>query len=152
MRWRLSALQDGAAAVAAVSVLLSLLASAGFGPLGSFGNVGAAVAHIVLFFLGFACGLLARWRIDEIEAARWRHVEDELATQGEREYAHKEAERQRRTAGTLFLLAPTCLAFWLAQEAHLPGKGIRLSDLLLVTPLVGFFLTFLVAHRLWTQR
>lgn len=140
-------LQNAAAVLAGFCVLLAIAASAGLGVIGTFGNAAAIAAHIFLLVFGAICGTLARWRVDEIENERWSHVEDELATQGEKEYAHKEAERGRRAASTLFALAPACLAFWLAQETHVSGDGIRISDLLMVTPLVAYIAAFLATGR-----
>ena len=55
-------------------------------------------------------------RAREIDRERWEVVDDPLLTSGEREYAHKEAERERRWAGTVFLTAPVALAYWTAYQ------------------------------------
>lgn len=133
-------------AVAIVAGALVLLSATGCG-LDLAGRVTVAwLLHPVLLVLGAGAGLVTILRGVEIDRQRWEIVNDSSITKGEREYAHKEAERQRRAAGTLFLLGPVLVALWLAYQ--LRGEGPELvADLLILTPLVGFLAGILFGRR-----
>lgn len=143
----LERLQQAAIAVATVSAVLGFASSGGCHVLPAAAPSLVGPLHALLLALGIGAGWLTFSRAQQVERHRWRTVQDPLATQGEKEYAHKEAESQRRFAGTAYLLAPMGLAFWLANHFDLRGQ-FTLSDLFLVTPLVGFLVGFLVAYRL----
>jgi len=125
--------------MAAIFAVLGVGASTGCRVLPAGNPDHVWLLHGLLLAAGFAAGVATMLRAVEIDRKRWEIVEDPLLTSGEREYAHKEAERQRRLAGTAFLLLPLTLAYWLAhqfqdEELHLP------QILLGVTPIVAFFL------------
>ena len=111
------------------------------------GDSGAAVwLHPLLIALAAVSGLCFSLRAREIDGERWRIVDDSTITRGEREYAHREAERERKVAGVVFLMAPLTLGFWLAS--HLRGERLTAAELLSLTPLVGFLLGMGVARLL----
>ena len=86
-------------------------------------------------------------RSREIERERWRVVADGTLTSGEREYAHREAEQQMRSAGTVFLLAALSVGFWLSYQLREDGT-IGPADFLIVSSFVGFILGALIGSRL----
>lgn len=143
----LERLQQIAIAIAAMGALLGFASSGGCHVLPTAAPDLAWIIHFLLLALGAGAGWLSFLRYREVERRRWQAVNDPLATQGEQEYAHKEAESQRRFAGTAYLLAPMGLAFWLANHFDRRGE-LTPSDLFLVTPLLGFLLGLLAAYRL----
>jgi hypothetical protein len=94
--------------------------------------------HLLVIVVGAAAGFCFSFRAREIDAERWRVVDDSTITKGEREYAHKEAEREKKSAGVVFLMAPLTLGFWLA--AHFFERRVVATDLLSLSPLLGFLL------------
>lgn len=141
-RSRLDRLKTAAVAVAAVAGLLGFLASLGLRP--PLAPAWAAwLLHPALLALGAAGALVATLRGREIDRWRWRIVEDPLITSGEREEAHREAERQRRHAATAFLAAPVFLGYWGVYQVD----GDMVSWLLPASALVGYGAGFVVAAR-----
>jgi hypothetical protein len=100
----------------------------------------------LLLAVGFLCGGATVRRAREIDANRWTLVEDEALTRGERLYAHREAERETKVAGSIFLLAGisvgTCAAYVLRVEDQ-----IGVADFLILSPLVGFLAGLFVVSR-----
>ena len=143
----LERLQQIAVAVAAIGAILGFASSGGCHVLPQAAPDLAWILHLLLLALGIGSGWLSFRRFQEVERRRWQAVHDPLATQGEKEYAHKEAESQRRFAGTAYLLAPMGLAFWLANHFDQRGE-LTPSDFFLVTPLLGFLFGLLAASRL----
>lgn len=143
---RLARLQRAATVVAVIGAALGFATSVGCGvaPPGDPGW--ARLAHPLLLLLGAACGLATVLRAREIDRRRWRELEEPLLTSGEREYAHKEAERDRRLAGTSFLAAPLLLGYWAAYQ--LGGTADLVTGLLPLSPMAGFAAALLAA-RLW---
>ncbi len=141
----LERLQRIAVAIAALGGCLGLASSAGCNVLPAAPPSLTGILHLLFLCLGAGAGWLTALSHRQVEHQRWQAVTDPLVTKGEREYAHKEAESQRRFAGTAFLLAPMGLAFWLASHFDKPGKFV-FSDLFLVSPLLGFVLGLIVAH------
>jgi hypothetical protein len=108
------------------------------------GDPGAAPwLHLGVIAAGAIAGLCFSFRARGIDAERWRVVEDATITSGEREYAHREAEREKKSAGVVFLMAPLTLGFWLA--AHFFERRVAATDVLSLTPLVGFLIGLGVA-------
>lgn len=142
----LHAVERGARWLAAASGALGVTTAAGCAVLPP-GDVGLAwPLHPFLLLLGVAGGYLTVRRTEEIDARRWQVLDDPHLTTGEREWAHREAERQRRIAGTVFLLAPTLLGYWLAyQLASEPPPSP--ATFLPLPPLLGFGLGLWAAHR-----
>lgn len=140
---RLTRLQQAAGAVAVAGLVLGFLASIDVRLLPPGDPRVAAWLHPLLLVLGIAAGAAAAERGRQIDRRRWEIVEDPLITSGEREYAHKEAERERRVASTVFLLAPVLLGYWLGYQfsgSERPEGGSTVAYLLTVTPMVGFVL------------
>ena len=130
---------------AVICAALGFLTSAGcsFGPEIPPGALG--FLHALLFLVGAVAGYLSVFRNQAIDRERWRIAEDPSLTSGERDYAHKYAERQRRWATTSYLAAPLMLGYWLAYQVE--GEGQRLmAQLLPVTGLAGSVVGLLVAR------
>jgi len=140
----LARLQTAAAAVAGVCGVAGFLASLDVFLLPPGSAAGAWAGHGLLALLGAVCGVGTVLRGEEIDAKRWAIVEDPLTTKGEAEYAHKDAEGQRRLAGTAFLAAPVFVGYWLLYQ-------LRAEDLVTYllpgTALAAFGIGVLVANR-----
>ena len=96
-------------------------------------------------------GLAAVRRAREIDEERWEIVEDDTLTAGERRYAHREADRNTRVAGSIFLLAAVALGGWLAYQLKDPEQ-FSAAELLIVSPALGFLVGLPVGARLWPAR
>ena len=142
--------QSVAVVFAFVCGALALVTSTGCPvlPEGDPGSVG--LLHSLVGAVGGICGFFLPFRAREIDQERWRIVEDTTLTSGEREYAHKEADSERKTAGTIFLVAPLTLGLWLAYQFR-QEDAIVATDFLAVTPLVGFAVGWLVGWA-WLGR
>jgi hypothetical protein len=139
-------IQKACLPAAGLFLLLWLCTAAGCQPLPEGDPGWAWWLLLPLLVAGVAGGLATARRSLEIDRQRWEIVEDPLLTSGEREWAHKEAERQIRWAGTVFLLAPLTLGVWLAD--HFSGDSTPFSAILLaLSPLLGFFLGLLSGRR-----
>lgn len=139
----LAAWQRAATWSAGAAVLLGLAASVGVRllPLGPLWL--AALVHPLLAALGFLCGAAGVVRGQQIDRRRWEIVDDATATNAEIQEAHREAERQRRYAGTAFLAAPIFLGYWGIYQF----TGGLVAGLLAVTALAGYAVGFLLATR-----
>lgn len=145
---RLRLIERGALATAVLTALLGLGTSGGCGVLPA-GNPSAAwLVHLAVGALAAGAGVVAALRHRDIERARWRAAHDPHATKGEREYAHREAESQRRFSATVLLLAPLGVGYWMAYVFDSPG-ALSASDFLLVTPTAAFFAGLLWGRRRW---
>jgi len=102
--------------------------------------------HPLLFLLGVLAGYLTSLRHKESEARRQEVVQDSLATRGEQDHAHQEAERQRRFAGTAFLLGALGCAYWMAYYFEVRGE-VTAADFFLVAPVLGFLPGLLLGKR-----
>jgi len=134
-----------AAWVAGVSAALGFLTSAGCAVLPSapIGLVG--FLHPLLLLVGFCCGLFTVQRGREIDEERWKVVEDPQLTSGEREWAHKNAERRRRFAATAFIAAPIMLGYWMAYQVEGEGRDLG-AQLLPATGFVGSVIGLLLSR------
>ena len=125
--------------VAVISAGLGLMASTGCSPLPQLPTGAVWLLHPLLLLLGALAGLANVRRADDLDRERWQVAEDPTVSGGEREYAHKHAERERRWAGISFAGGPLMLGYWLAYQSG--GSDHRLeSHLLPVTGLAGFAL------------
>jgi len=122
--------------VAVVSATLGFLTSAGCRMLPEISSSWVGLLHGLLFVLGAVAGFLAVGRGRDIDRERWRVAEDPTLTSGERDYAHKYAERERRVAVTSFLAAPLMLGYWLAYQVVGEGQDLA-PQLLPATALLG---------------
>lgn len=122
--------------VAVVSATMGFLTSAGCRMLPEVSDSWVGPLHGILLVLGAVAGYLAVGRGREIDRVRWQVAEDPALTSGERDYAHKYAERERRTAVTSFLAAPLMLGYWLAYQVVGEGQDLG-AQLLPVTALLG---------------
>lgn len=129
MNWK--RLQSFAVVWSAVFGVAALLTVIGVQlvPRGLPGFVG--VLHGLVAAIGFFCGVAATRRRAEIEAERWRRVEDPDLTTGEREHAHREAESALKRASAQFLLVGVTLGGWLAYglRAERPAAGAAVTEL-----------------------
>ena len=147
---RLKGLQRICFWVAVISAALGFMTSAGCGVAPEIPGSNLLWLHPLLLVLGAVVGYLSVLRGGEIDRERWRIAEEPSLTSGERDYAHRYAERQRRLASTSFLAAPLMLGYWMAYQVE--GEGQLLAaQLLPVTGLVGSVVGLLVA-RLKTGR
>lgn len=141
----LERLQTFAAIAAVGGLVLGFLASIGLRLFPPLDRTGFWIVAVLLVAAGAGGGVATVVRAREIDRRRWELVEDPLMTSGEREYAHKEAERQRRWAGTVFFTTPVALAYWaayqLASEAVLGAP-----PLLAGFPLAGYLAGLAAAH------
>jgi hypothetical protein len=131
--------------VAVVSAGLGFLTSAGCGPLPGLPTASLWFLHPVLLALGALAGYESVMRNTEIDRVRWRIAEDSTLTSGEREYAHRNAERQRRGSSTSFIAAPLMLGYWLAYQVEGGGRGLA-AQLLPAVALVGAVAGLVVAR------
>ena len=116
---------------------LGVVSSSGCSPLPVFPSGMLWVLHPLLFLLGAVSGALNLRRTEQIDRQRWEVAEDSTVTSGEREYAHKEAERERRWAGICFAGGPLMLGYWLAYQLTVES-GRAEAHLLPVTGIAGF--------------
>ncbi len=140
--------QSIAGGVLLVCGVLGLGASTGFTPLPRGAAYLAPFLHPFVAALGFVGGLATVFRAREIDRERWILVEDETLTAGERRYAHREADRNIRVAGTVFLLASISVGGWLAYQLKDPEQ-FSAAELLIVSPAVGFMLGLPIGARRW---
>jgi hypothetical protein len=145
MGQRLERLQTLAATSAVAGLLLGFLASIGLRLFPALSAAGFWVVAVLLLAAGVGGGLATVARAREIDRRRWEIVEDPMLTSGEREYAHKEAERARRWAGTAFLTAPVALAYWAAYQVT-PEAALGAPPLLAAVPLAGYLAGLVSAH------
>jgi len=103
----------------------------------------AWVAHPLLAALGVFCGAAAVVRGQQIDRWRWQIADDALATNAEIQEAHREAERQRRGAGTAMLAAPVFVGYWGMYQL----AGGAVAWLLAVSALAGYAVGFALATR-----
>ena len=142
---RLERLQRVSFWVALVSAAAGFLTSAGCSALPPLAAFHLRWLHPFLFVLGAVCGWLSVARSEAIDRERWQIAEDPSLTSGERDYAHRHAERRRRVASTSFLAAPLMLGYWLAYQVEGEGKVLA-AQLLPVTAVIGSVLGLLVAR------
>lgn len=131
--------------IALVCLTLGFLTSAGCRMLPALPTASVWALHPVLLVLGTVAGLLASRRNEEIDRQRWQVAEDPSLTSGERDYAHRYAERQRRWASTSFIAAPLMVGYWLAYQVEGAGRLLA-AQLLPATALLGAVIGFLVSH------
>ena len=141
----LSRLVGIAGPVAILFVVVGFFASIGHGPLEPLPATLAAPLHGVLAALGAAAGVAARRRQVEIDTQRFGYLQDPHATKGERELAHKSAERELRLAHVALLGVPLALGYWLAYE--LPPGAPPFARALPASALVGYGLSLLLGRR-----
>jgi hypothetical protein len=140
----LSRLQTASVVLAAAGIVLGFLASLEIWLLPPLGAGWTALFHPLLLALGAAGGTVAARRGRELDEARWQVADDPLATRGEREHAHREAERERRLAATALLAGPVFLGYWLLYQTGPAGFP---SWLLPGSALAGYFTAFVLANR-----
>lgn len=151
MTLSLERLQTAASVAAVAGLVLGFLASLGLRLLPVLSMAGFWAAAVLLVAAGAGGGLATVARGREIDRRRWELVEDPLMTSGEREYAHKEAERERRWAGIVFFTAPIALAYWAAYQLS-ADAALGAPPLLALVPLVGYLAGLLAAHWRYRQR
>lgn len=138
--------QQNAFRVLLVFAVLTLLAGTGLIEIPESPGWIAWLLHPVVLAIGYVCGAATIRRTREIDAVRWELVEDETLTRGERLYAHREAERETKVAGSVFLLAGISIGACAAYVLRSP-EAIGVADLLILSPLLGFLAGLLVTSR-----
>ncbi|HEX2162420.1 MAG TPA: hypothetical protein VHM02_00585 [Thermoanaerobaculia bacterium] len=136
--------QSLALAVAIAGGVLGFLASLGFFFVPLLPPWALWLAHPLVVVAGLVAGRSAVERGREADRARWEVADEPLATAAEREHAHKEAERERRIAGTVFLAAPVFLGYWGLYQFGAGGPG---SWALPVSGLLGFLAGYGIESR-----
>ena len=142
---RLERFQKVALWVAVGCATMGFLTSTGCQMLPDAPRQALLILHPLLFAFGDVFGVAAHRRSEEVDRERWEIVEDPLLTSGERDWAHKNAERKRRAAGTAFLAAPLALGYWLAHQ--IAGRGLA-ADLLAATAVLGSVAGLILARFL----
>jgi len=145
MASRLESLQAVATVTGVAALVLGFLASLGLRLVPVLSAAAFWPLAFVLGACGAAGGVATVLRGRTIDRRRWEAVDDPLLTSGEREYAHKEAERQRRWAGTVFFAAPVALSYWTAYQLPVEA-GPATTPLLALFPLAGYLIGLLAAH------
>lgn len=140
-----------AAAVAGLAV--GFFASIGLRVLPLLDRTGFWVVVALLLLLGLGGGAATVVRAWEIDRRRWEAAEDPLITSGEREYAHKEAERERRWAGIVFFTSPIGLGYCAAYHLG-PDTVDHAPAFLALLPVAAYLVGYLAAHaaqRVWLK-
>lgn len=137
--------------VAVVSAGLGFVTSAGCPLLPGLPTESLWFLHPALLALGALAGYQSVLRNTEIDRERWRIAEDSTVTSGEREYAHRYAERQRRWSSTSFISAPLMLGYWLAYQVEGGGRGLA-AQLLPAVALAGSVVGLMVARLRTSER
>ena len=149
MERHLATFQTVTAVLGVTALLAGFLASIGLRQLPELTPGSLVVLGPLLLAAGAVGGWATMARGAAIDRVRWEVVEDPLLTSGEREYAHKEAERERRMAGLVFFTAPIALSYWLAY--HFSRESLLVAPpLLALFPLVGYLAGLGAAH--WRAR
>jgi hypothetical protein len=149
--FRLETVQSAAATVAVASLVLGFFASIGLRLFPSLSPAALWPVLVALALCGAGAGMATVARGHGIDRIRWEVAQDPLVTSAEREHAHREAERERRWAGTVFFVAPVALAYWAAYQLP-PGAGIAATGLLALVPIAGYTMGLLAAHWRWRER
>lgn len=139
--------QTAATVLAVLALVLGFLASIGVTFLPQGGETTAWILHPLLFLTGAAGGLATAVRGRQVDQKRWELLDDPMLTSGEREMAHREAERERRWAGTVFFVAPILLGYWLANQLSGEDGGSLLTYLLTASPMIGFLAGLFLTQR-----
>jgi hypothetical protein len=132
-----------AAAVAGLAI--GFLASIGLRIFPLLDRTGFWIVVTLLLLAGAGGGVATVVRAREIDRRRWEAVDDPLITSGEREYAHKEAERERRWAGIVFFTSPIALGYCAAYHLG-PGAVANAPALLALLPLAAYLVGYVAAH------
>ncbi len=105
-----------------------------------------ALLYPLLAAVGAACGLATVLRHRQIDAKRWEIVQQDGLTSGERQTAHREADREIRFAAATFFLAGVSCGGWLSYQFRDLDR-FTASDLLILAPVVGFGVALWIGGR-----
>ncbi len=130
--------QSVAVVFAVICAVLAVAAAVGRSPLPHGSPALAWPLHPLMLALGALGGWLTVLRRREIDAWRWGIAEDDETTKAERELAHREAEGQLKVSMGVFLVAPTMVGLLFGYLLRDPER-VTAADLLVVTPMIGFF-------------
>jgi hypothetical protein len=130
---------------AVVGLAVGFLASIGLRVFPLLGRGGFWIVVALLLLAGLGGGVATVVRAREIDRRRWEAVDDPLITKGEREYAHKEAERERRWAGIVYFTSPIALGYCAAYHLG-PGAVENAPALLSLLPLAAYVVGYVAAH------
>ena len=135
--------------IAGACALLALLTSLGRGLFPTLGPAWVVPGHLFVLALGVAFGWVAQVRQREIDTRRWEILADDDLTQGEREYAHKDAESTITRAFGAFLLAPLFVAGWLTYQIQDPDAPLA-TDVIALSAFLGYGIGLVVGW--WVER
>lgn len=141
----LSRVVAAAGPAALLFALLGFFASVGHGPLPPLPPALTLPLHLAIAALGIVAGRVAGRRQVEIDAQRFEYAQDPHATKGERELAHKEAERQIRHAHVALIAVPLGLGYWLAYE--FAAGASHWARALPASAFVGYGVALLLGRR-----
>lgn len=140
----LGAWQSLALTVAIAAALVGFLASLGLLFVPILPAWALWLAHPLVAVAGVLAGRGAVRRSRQADQARWEIADEPLATAAEREHAHKDAEHERRVAGTVFLAAPVFLGYWGLYQFGAGGPG---AWALPVAGVIGFLAGYAFENR-----
>lgn len=139
------------------SQLVAIALGLGFGGLGLLASTGITprletplllvlFAYVLLALAGYVAGRLTIERRAVLDRVRWETVESEGLTSGERQLAHREADRQIRLAGVTYFAAAVAPGAWLSYQLRDPN-AFAPSDLLILAPVIGFVIGMILTNR-----
>lgn len=141
----LERLQSFLLAAAIAGLAIGFLASIGLRIFPLLDRAGFWTVVTLLLLAGLGGGVATVVRAREIDRRRWEAVDDPLITKGEREYAHKEAERERRWAGIVYFTSPIALGYCAAYHLG-AGAAENAPALLSLLPLASYLVGYVAAH------
>jgi len=144
---RLRQLQQWAMRVAIAAAVLGMATAGGCAPGLGLPQATVVVLHPLLLLLGGVAGWVASRRMSEIDRERWHHAHDPDLTSGERQYAHRFAETQRRNVAAALLGAPLLIGYCSSSQIEASQESL-VAQLLGVTALAGGIVGLIVGRKL----
>lgn len=131
--------------VGVAGLVLGLFASLDLRLLPAWPRAWLPAVHLLAAAASGVAGWGAQRRLVTIDRERWHWATEAGASSDERQLAHQEAERRRRSTGLAFCLGPVGLAYWLANQTTASGPGLG-PGLVPLTALAALGLGFLAAR------
>lgn len=131
--------------VGVAGLVLGLFASLDLRLLPAWPRAWLPAIHLLAAAASGVAGWGAQRRLVTIDRERWHWATEAGASSEERQLAHAEAERRRRSVGLAFCLGPVGLAYWFANQAAEAASGLG-AGLVTLTALSALGLGFLAAR------